>query len=630
MADQEIAVVLRLLASHFNSEIKKSGGLMGEFGKLLGDWRVQATAIGSALFAIAKSTANYGEELLKSSQQVGVSVEALAALRHAATLSEVSNEELGIGLRRLSTNAFDMARGVDQAEQAFDLLHVTVKTAEGTLRPTEELLLELADRFRAMEDGTAKTALAMQIFGRSGNELIPFLNQGKAGIQALMQEAKALGLVMSEQDARAADAFNDELTRLQGVARGLTNELGNMLIPALTRLAQTFLDLAQGEGTSAFASFLSNLVDAVTLRIKALQALGLTVKAIWQEIIATFKFSGDELAKENARIEREMSEGMKKLFTAKAPKPEVTTRDVNIGAPGPVITNLKEQLALYIGGLLLMAAERQRDFADEVKLAQAKLQVAESGQASLEVLAARRRGVFEAQMAQELAVADQTEAQRLAIVTKYTAQIEEQRRIETGGFLEGWRIGLNKYINDYGSMLGLAVDLSRRTAQLMEQAFRTFFFDLFEGRIKSFKDVLLSVLDFVKQVIALVLAQLATARLLGFLGWLSPIPFTPPSGGGGIRTQHGGRWTVQGPGGTDSQLVRFMASPGERVTVETPEQQGQSLRIGEPRIAITIKNEGVPVQGQIGSVDRDAEGWVVNVILRNITSNGPLRHAFGR
>lgn len=662
MADQEIAVVLRLLASQFQAEAKKSQGLLGDFMGAVRSWQVQLAATAGALLAIAKSTANYGEEALKAAQKTNTSVESITALRHSANLADVPFEQMTNAMGRLSRTAFEAASGTKESQRAFQLLGIEVQTAEGRMRPTEQLLLELADRIKRTGVSGQEAAALTAIFSRGYQELIPWLIQGKDAIQAQMESAKRLGIVFSEEDAVAFAKFNEKLKELQATLRGLVTLVGLKLIPIMTDLAKVILDLAtgkQGTGLDEWIKGLEHSFDQLVTIMVQVIALAEAINRSGDALLgrSTEKFRGAWA--EYKEILRLMDEDFERRartrfgLGAPPPPPDVTTRDVNIGAPGPVVSpeagapgisrvNLDLLMAQIEASATLMRAKEmlldfdvrlgdqaRQNLTDEVGLAQARLQAAEASGASMEELAARRRAVLEAQMAQELSIADQTESQRLAIVTKYSAQIQEQRRIETGGFLEGWRIGLNKYINDYGNMLGLAVDLSRRTAALMEQAFRTFFFDLFEGRIKSFKDVLRSVLDFVKQIVAQVAAQLATVGILKLIAGpsVAPAGYGTPGGPG---LQHGGRFMVTGPGSTDSQLVRFMATPGERVTVETPEQQRRSVPMGEPRIAITIRNEGEPVRGEIGSVQRDAEGWVVNVILRNLASNGQLRQAFGR
>jgi uncharacterized protein with PhoU and TrkA domain len=91
-----------------------------------------------------------------------------------------------------------------------------------------------------MADGPAKVALALRIFGKSGEQLIPFLNEGAAGIAELMARAEELGLTISQETAAAADQFNDSLNDLKQVSVGLAYQFTASLLPALNALVETF------------------------------------------------------------------------------------------------------------------------------------------------------------------------------------------------------------------------------------------------------------------------------------------------------------------------------------------------------------------------------------------------------
>lgn len=258
--NRELALVLNLVASQFQSELKKSGGMLGEFNKFVSDWKTQLTAASGALFAIAKSTANYGEELLKTSQKIGIKVEALAGLQHAANLADLSNESLATGLKKLSVNMVDAARQTGDGEALFRRLGVSATDAAGQLRPTEQVLLDLADVFANSKDGAGKAEAAVKLFGKAGLDLIPFLNQGKAGIKELMAEAERLGLVMSQQDAEAANRFNDELKKLTAHMRGITLAVGTELIPPMMELMRVMGELGGGHAASALSLFMKAMV----------------------------------------------------------------------------------------------------------------------------------------------------------------------------------------------------------------------------------------------------------------------------------------------------------------------------------------------------------------------------------
>lgn len=193
-----------------------------------------AAVAGGAIFVFAKRAADTADEAGKMAQKVGLTAESFSALKYAATIADVSTESLGIGLKQLSKHMQEAQQGAGDAYQAFRALGISaIDTATKQLRPTEDVLLDLAERFARMEDGAGKTALALRYFGKSGSDLIPFLNQGREGIRQLMEEARKLGIVISTEAAKQAEEFNDNLRRLKASSEGLALQLAGPLVEAL-------------------------------------------------------------------------------------------------------------------------------------------------------------------------------------------------------------------------------------------------------------------------------------------------------------------------------------------------------------------------------------------------------------
>lgn len=213
------------------------------------------SAAGVAVFAFVKSVSNSADELGKMSQKVGVSVESLSALKHAAALSDVSMESLAQGLKILSRNMAETHAGTGEAKDAFRALGISVADSSGKMKVTDQMLLDLAEKFEGMEDGAGKTALAMKIFGKSGADLIPLLNQGRAGIEEMKKEAERLGIVISKETAAAAEKFNDNVTRLKGATEGLAIAMAGPLVKAFGEATDAMLE-AHKKGES-FLSMLA-------------------------------------------------------------------------------------------------------------------------------------------------------------------------------------------------------------------------------------------------------------------------------------------------------------------------------------------------------------------------------------
>ena len=229
-------------------------GRLGPAGLLAG---ASIAALGVGITALVMPVARVGDEFFKLSQKTGFSVEALTALDYAAKLSDVSTEGLTKALQRLSVALFDSRFEGGEGGKALKSLGVAATDASGQIRPTEQVLLDLADKFSAMPDGADKAALAIKLFGKEGLSIIPFLNQGREGIAGLMEEAQRLGLVMSEDVARASEVFNDNLTRLSAIFEGVQRQIGAAVIPVLADFTEQVI-LAQGE-TGSFSNELQRI-----------------------------------------------------------------------------------------------------------------------------------------------------------------------------------------------------------------------------------------------------------------------------------------------------------------------------------------------------------------------------------
>lgn len=221
----------------------------------------------AGLTAMVKSAIDTGDALDEMSQRVGVSVETLSVWKPAAEQSGVSGESFEKGLRKLSTTMLEAATGSEDAARGFSAVGVEFKNQDGTLRATDQVLLDLAERFKAMPDGAEKTALAVQLFGKSGAELIPFLNQGRDGINELAAEMQALGVQMSNETAAQAGNFNDALDKLKLATTSIGNQIIASLLPALNDMAGGMVESAKQGGT------LRAILDGVVLVLKTL-ALG--------------------------------------------------------------------------------------------------------------------------------------------------------------------------------------------------------------------------------------------------------------------------------------------------------------------------------------------------------------------
>lgn len=232
----EMKVKISADTSALVNTFKKIQGPLDDISKNLQRMGRNATFMGAAINAAfmvtLKKAADAGDEINDLSLRTGVATETLSGYKLAADKSGSSIGELAIGMRGLANNMQEAATKGGSAQDVFNALGISVKNADGTLRPLDDVMLDVADRFSKMEDGARKTALAQDIFGRSGMALIPMLNLGRQGLENEARAAEKLGLVFSKESAKACDDFNDSLADLKGGIQGVSIQVGMALMPA--------------------------------------------------------------------------------------------------------------------------------------------------------------------------------------------------------------------------------------------------------------------------------------------------------------------------------------------------------------------------------------------------------------
>lgn len=252
----------------FDKRMKAIGGKLQAVGAAV-------SVAGAGIAATLRANINHADEMSKAAQKFGVPTEQLSRLKYAADLSDVAFESLGQSLGRLS-------RQMVNAPDQFAALGVAVRTADGQMRGADAVLADLADVFGKMPDGAEKTALAIRLFGKSGADMIPLLNGGSDALRELGQEADAVGATVSERTGRAAEQFNDTLTRLGAAIRGFTMKITEAALPTLQKLADMLVGATRwfADLTPEMQQFIAKLALIAVAAGPAIVGLGLVVSSL--------------------------------------------------------------------------------------------------------------------------------------------------------------------------------------------------------------------------------------------------------------------------------------------------------------------------------------------------------------
>lgn len=286
-----LRVVLGLDSAQFETGMKNSQSALQRFGSIA---KAGAMAVGAAMVvaggAIAmamKGVIDEADKMSKLSQSIGVPITELSKLRYAADLAGVDIDALAKGMKRLAAGMLDSTQSATgPAAKSFAMLGVSVTDAEGKLRPVSSVVSDLAARFAKLQDGPEKTALAMRIFGKSGADMIPLLNAGSDGLREMYDEALALGIVLDEETGRAAEDFNDNLTRLGVVKDGIVTKITAGMLPALSSLTDSMVGAAKNSEAMrvigvALGWTLNSLVTVAVLVGAAFIGVASDIGAAW-------------------------------------------------------------------------------------------------------------------------------------------------------------------------------------------------------------------------------------------------------------------------------------------------------------------------------------------------------------
>ncbi|MCA1381303.1 hypothetical protein [Bradyrhizobium sp. BRP23] len=282
----QLRVILGGDTSSLDKSLSESQSKLAGFGsKLALGFAAAAAAATAAAVAVTSqvhSAIEAADQLNKMSQSTGLSTEELSKLKYAADLSDVSTEALGKSMGKLSKAMVAAAtEGASPAANAFNAMGVSVRNNDGTLRESSEVLKDVADKFAFYKDGAEKTNLAIQIFGKSGAALIPLLNQGRDGLEQAGEEAAKFGLVLDKKTTMAAEAFNDNLKRMDSIKQGIVMTVTAKMLPSFEQLSEVMLE------TRKNTELWNSVGDALANTMKALVTVGVTLVTTWQQIFAT-------------------------------------------------------------------------------------------------------------------------------------------------------------------------------------------------------------------------------------------------------------------------------------------------------------------------------------------------------
>ncbi|QND58221.1 phage tail tape measure protein [Mesorhizobium huakuii] len=233
-----------------------------------GEADVSQGQFNTAMASFNKQIVKTADETAKGAGKIGSSLNQTGAdIKQGIGYTTQAFADIGVEVVRFGGKADKLKATTRAASTGFDMLGIKVKDAGGKLKDNETLLKQVADAFQKLPDGANKSAIAVKLFGIEGTKLIPFLNQGAKGIQGLEDEAARLGIIFSDDQIKAAEAFNNSLSELKKTTAGLSRQVGLIFAPAFAAAANAFRDIIV-RNRVAILDFVRNGVQTATVFIK--------------------------------------------------------------------------------------------------------------------------------------------------------------------------------------------------------------------------------------------------------------------------------------------------------------------------------------------------------------------------
>lgn len=182
-----------------------------------------AAAALSAVGAVGKMVIDVGreaDELNTLSKQTGLSTEELQKFQYASEIIDVSVDTLTGSMTKLTRGMASAKSGTGETAKAFETLGVAVTDSSGELRDRNEVFNETITALGKVENATERDALAMQIFGRSAQELNPLILGGADALQELGDQAQAAGLILDQKTLDGLNDVSDAVDKLKSTASG--------------------------------------------------------------------------------------------------------------------------------------------------------------------------------------------------------------------------------------------------------------------------------------------------------------------------------------------------------------------------------------------------------------------------
>ncbi len=258
------------LTKNLNKAAKDADGFGDNIGKVSKAGAAVLVTMTTATIAAVKAAGEHAEAIEMVSQKTGIARQTIQQWSVILAENNLTTDHLTTSMKGLSKMMVDAADPSSAAANTFEELGITGKS-------TDAVILQIADRFKEMPDGAEKARLAVELFGKSGLDMIPILNKGSEGFRESMEASKRFGAVLSDSTLRVLSDADDAFDRLGVATKSVSYQFAGLMAPAVASVTNS---LSEGVG------WLGRYLQAMN-EMKAEQTGSSSSWGKWAEILKT-------------------------------------------------------------------------------------------------------------------------------------------------------------------------------------------------------------------------------------------------------------------------------------------------------------------------------------------------------
>lgn len=222
--------------SKFANAIKTTGAVIGA---AMATATGAAVATSKAFVSAANDVSEYGNNVDKMSQKMGISAQAYQEwdfiMQHA-----------GANIEGMKTSMLKLTKAAESGDEAFAALGISQEQLASMNQ--EEIFAATIKALQDVQDEGQRTVLANQLLGKGAVELAPLLNMSSSEIESMREQVHDLGGVMSDEAVKAAASYQDELQNMNTALDGVKKNMISKFLPGMSQVMNGLSKVFSGKG----------------------------------------------------------------------------------------------------------------------------------------------------------------------------------------------------------------------------------------------------------------------------------------------------------------------------------------------------------------------------------------------